>query len=137
MSHAFASLWWPSHDFDRPHHLFTLPIVRLVFQGGSLAVPIFFVMSGYLCSLKPLKLARAGKAEEVRTAVTKSAFRRLFRLMGPATFATVVSWILDRLGAYNIARSIPGNRFSLPVPPDFRGSLKELITSFVITYPSH
>jgi hypothetical protein len=109
-----------------------------VFQGGYLSVAIFFIMSGYVCSIKPLKLSRAGKADEVRKVIGSSIFRRILRLGFPAMAATTISWTLDRLGAFNLARSLPGfcwlNFFSPPEFPDFFSALRELFRSFVIPY---
>jgi peptidoglycan/LPS O-acetylase OafA/YrhL len=77
-------------------------------QGGYLAVGIFFVMSGYVVSIKPLKLSREGRVEDARKVIASSAFRRIVRLGLPGVFATVVSWLMDRMGAFDISRSMPG-----------------------------
>lgn len=127
--HCFNTFGQPGNDFDRPHYIFTLPIIRLLLQGGYICITVFFVMSGYVCSIKPLKLARAGNPEEMRIAIIKSAFRRLFRLIGPATLATIISWFLDSTGGYKVAR---GNAFFyLPARLDFLKRLKELVNSCV------
>jgi hypothetical protein len=91
-------------------------------------------MSGYVCAMKPLKLARAGKPEDVRKAITSSAFKRFLRLAAPAIFATAISWFLDQVGAFNTARSLPWDCwFHFFTPPEigFRDSLIELFRSFV------
>jgi|SRR5579862_1278700 len=96
----------PVNSFDVPFP-FALPIFDLGLHGGFLAVCIFFVMSGYVCSIKPLKLARAGKADEARKAVSSSAFRRVIRLAIPAGIATTISWFLANVGAYDMAHGLP------------------------------
>jgi len=78
------------------------------------------VMSGYVVSVKPLKLAREGRAEDARKVIASSAFRRVVRLGVPGIFATTVSWFLDRIGAFNIAKSMPGNCWlNMFSPPEF------------------
>lgn len=62
-------------------------------------------MSGYVCSIKPLKLAREGKADEARKNIAASAFRRVVRLSIPAAIATTLSWLLCQLGGYHMAHS--------------------------------
>jgi len=126
-------------SFDRPHYLLTLPIVRLVYPGGVESVTIFFVMSGYVCSIKPIKLARAGNIENARAAIASSALRRFFRLAGPALFSTVLSWFLDSIGAFNTVREyIPPDHFAIRErPSSVLASLKQLFHSVVEIHHSH
>jgi hypothetical protein len=88
--------------------------------------------------MKPLKLARMGKPEEARKAIASGAFRRLLRLGAPVTLATFISWSLDRIGAYNLARSFPDwnwlVRFSPPVVEGFLPGIR-LLTSALV-FPS-
>ena len=84
--------------------LFQRPILRLVAQGHSW-VAIFFLLSGFVNALKPIKLARAGQNETALTNMAVSSFRRTFRLMLPAATATVVSWFICQLGAYETSRT--------------------------------
>jgi peptidoglycan/LPS O-acetylase OafA/YrhL len=98
----------PETSFDVPFP-FALPIFRLFLHGGFLAVAIFFVMSGYVCSMKPLKLARAGKPDEARKVIASSAFRRIVRLGIPAGIATTISWWLANIGAYDRAYTLPSD----------------------------
>lgn len=83
--------------------LFQRPVFRLVSQGASW-VALFFILSGFVNALKPLKLARAGQNETALTNLALSSFRRTFRLMLPAAAATIVSWFMCQLGAYELAR---------------------------------
>jgi hypothetical protein len=96
-------------------------------------------MSGYVCSIKPLKLARAGNIESARGAIASSALRRFFRLAGPALFSIVLSWFLDSIGAFNTIReSIPLDHFSLQErPSSVLASLKRLFHSVVKIRYSH
>lgn len=77
-----------------------------------MAVCIFFLCSGYVCSIKPLKLARAGKPDEARKAVAGSIARRLLRLAGPAAIATIISATISYLGGFDLARSMPSGWLS-------------------------
>jgi peptidoglycan/LPS O-acetylase OafA/YrhL len=127
---------WPLHSFDRRPYIMTLPILRLIMQGGYLAVGIFFVMSGYVCSIKPMKLARAGKPEEARKVIGSSAVRRLLRLGLPASIATCISFTIERLGGFNIARNQPYYiwlHFHTPGYMDWSTSVHSLTRSLVFT----
>jgi peptidoglycan/LPS O-acetylase OafA/YrhL len=135
IAHGIDAFYWPDNAFDRPFYVLTLPIFRLSLQGGFLAVAIFFLISGYVVAMKPLKLARAGKAEEARKAIASGAFRRLLRLGAPVTLATAISWSLDRMGGFNLARSFPGwcwlYRFSPPAVEGFFPGLRLLYSALV------
>jgi peptidoglycan/LPS O-acetylase OafA/YrhL len=127
---AFA---WRTDSFDGPY-LFQLPVFHLAVEGGKLAVGIFFILSGYVSSLKPLKLARVGRTDDGRKAIARSAFRRSIRLALPATLVTTISWLLFQLGAYNLAHSLPVGWLHGETPascPDFVTSLKELFKAYV------
>jgi hypothetical protein len=92
-------------------------------------------MSGYVCSIKPLKLAREGKPEEARKAIASSALRRLIRLPATTVVVTTISWFLDRLGAFNVAKSLPSytwmHLFSPPQFSSFYDSVVDLWRSNV------
>jgi peptidoglycan/LPS O-acetylase OafA/YrhL len=124
----------PATSFDVPFP-FALPFFRLVLHGGFLAVAIFFVMSGYVCSIKPLKLARAGKADDARKVIASSAFRRVIRLGIPATVATTMSWFLCQVGAYDLAHSLPEDCWlsihSAYKSQDFFSSIRNLFQALV------
>ena len=83
---------------------FQLPIFRLV-AAGHAWVALFFILSGFVNSLKPLKLARSNQIESALTNIAHSSFRRTFRLVLPATFATLISWFICQLGMYEMARN--------------------------------
>ena len=68
----------------------------------------FFVMSGYLCAIKPLQLIRAGNPDEARTLIARKAFRRYLCLGIPATVATFISWFMTQIGAFKLSTSLPG-----------------------------
>lgn len=83
--------------------LFQLPIFRLVVAGHSW-VALFFVLLGFVNSLKPLTLARSGQPEAALNIVSIASFRRTFRLVLPSTVATVIPWIFCQLGFMEAGR---------------------------------
>ncbi|KAL9031597.1 MAG: hypothetical protein Q9196_000399 [Gyalolechia fulgens] len=80
------------------------PIFRLVGQGAAW-VALFIILSGFVNSLKPIKLARGGATEPALSTLAVSSFRRSFRLVLPATAATIISWIITQFGAYETAKN--------------------------------
>jgi hypothetical protein len=75
-----------------------------VAQGHSW-VALFFILMGFVNALKPIKLAKQRKADTALSNLAVSAFRRTFRLILPATTATVISWLVCQLGMYETARN--------------------------------
>jgi peptidoglycan/LPS O-acetylase OafA/YrhL len=134
VAHGFQGFGMPDTSFDVPFP-FALPFFRLILHGGFLAVAIFFVLSGYVCSIKPLKLARVGKPEEARKVIGSSAFRRVIRLALPAMLATSISWWLAQVGAYDMAHNLPGYcwlHFHSAWPSDdWPTAFEDLIKAFV------
>ena len=84
--------------------LFQLPILRLVAQGQAW-VALFFILSGFVNALKPIKLSRAGNMETALANLAQSSFRRPFRLALPAAAATIISWAVCQMGAFELSRN--------------------------------
>ncbi|KAI5927356.1 acyltransferase family-domain-containing protein [Camillea tinctor] len=74
-----------------------LPVLRLVFSGRPM-VHIFFVISGFALSSRPLAEARARNWGRLQTALSSAAFRRPIRLLGPVTISTFIIFVFVRLG---------------------------------------
>ena len=81
---------------EAPHDVFftmrspaALPIVRLFFSGGHFAVMVFFVISGYVLTKRPLQLLQQGKKDEFSDAVQSALFRRPVRLFVPVYVTTL------------------------------------------------
>ena len=85
--------------------LIQLPFVRLLYAGHAMII-IFFVISGYVLSHKPLKLIRATKSPELANTLSSSAFRRGIRLFGPALVATFVTMCLTSAGFFRPGEQI-------------------------------
>ncbi|OCT48985.1 hypothetical protein CLCR_04854 [Cladophialophora carrionii] len=78
-------------------YLFQRPIFRLVASGHSW-VAIFFILMGFVNALKPLQLVRSGEVDKALQKLASSSFSRIFRLVLPATAATIISWLICNLG---------------------------------------
>ncbi|KAK7541960.1 acyltransferase 3 [Phyllosticta citribraziliensis] len=85
-----------------PPRLLQMPFFRVLPQG-RIGVTIFGFLTGFVCALKPLRLARGGQYDEALSAIAKSAFRRLPRLILPSTIAMAIAWFLAQIGAFNVA----------------------------------
>ena len=100
------------YGFGEPgenNHILQLPIIRLFYSGPPM-VCIFFVISGYALSLKPLKLLRSQSWEKFFTTMSSSIFRRGIRLFTPTTVSTFMVIIMLRLGFYEPTRAFSENR---------------------------
>lgn len=65
------------------HYFFQLPFIRLLLTGGNAGVVIFFVLSGYVLSLSPLRQLRDGHVQQTYRALISSVIRRPIRLYLP------------------------------------------------------
>lgn len=87
------------HDGQR--HFTTLPGVRIFFSGGHFAVSIFFVISGYVLSHKPLQYIHADQHIKLAENLASALFRRWIRLFTPVacvTFCYMTLWHLFSIG---------------------------------------
>ncbi|WQF78453.1 Putative acyltransferase 3 domain-containing protein [Colletotrichum destructivum] len=74
-----------------------LPFLRVIYSGKPM-VHIFFVISGFVLSLKSLQLVRKHNYEALHRTLSSSVFRRGFRLFLPTTASTFIIMIMIRLG---------------------------------------
>lgn len=100
---AHSEAW--NHDVDQiqagygyrgSYLLITLPFFRVFFTGGHAAVAVFFVISGYVLSRRPLSLIHK-KSDDVYPALASAVFRRPIRLYFPfisVTLLFLTSWHL-------------------------------------------
>jgi len=93
---------YPADVYDGTPHLFQRPYFRVV-ASGPFWTSIFFLLSGYVCAVKPLRLSNAGQGEEARRVIASSAFRRVLRIGVPATLGTIFPWVLCQLGFFQLA----------------------------------
>ncbi|GKT52128.1 uncharacterized protein ColSpa_12309 [Colletotrichum spaethianum] len=74
-----------------------LPFLRVIYSGRPM-VHIFFVISGFVLSLKSLKQARKQDYDGLHRTLSSSIFRRGFRLFLPTTASTFMIMLMIRLG---------------------------------------
>lgn len=100
-----------------------LPIFRLIISGQE-CVFLFFIISGFSISLKPLTLARRGAFPELFDCLVSATFRRACRLYVPCLailgFTLLVACMGGLRHAYEMTKSwpFPGKPLYLPVAYD-------------------
>jgi peptidoglycan/LPS O-acetylase OafA/YrhL len=80
----FENAWGWKGNF----YFVQVPIIRTFFNGGHFSVSIFFVISGYVLSLKALQLIHASDLESLANNMSSSLFRRWIRLYLPVIATT-------------------------------------------------
>lgn len=85
-----------------PPRFWQYPILR-VWTQGRIGVAIFALVTGYVCALKPLRQIRAGERNAAFNSISKSAFRRVPRLILPTTIATIITWFFCQFGVFQVA----------------------------------
>ncbi|KUJ23701.1 uncharacterized protein LY89DRAFT_950 [Mollisia scopiformis] len=98
-------VWHPygeggNHHFVQTYYIFQLPIIRLLYNGQA-AVTIFFVLSGYVLSYKPLKLIHSRDFEKLQGALGSAIFRRWFRLFLPVAALWILNIFLVQFGVFS------------------------------------
>ncbi|KAF4969272.1 hypothetical protein FSARC_3478 [Fusarium sarcochroum] len=95
---------------DNAHYnILKLPILRLWFQGPP-AVCLFFVISGYALSYRPLKLIRGRNTQDFSTTMSSLVFRRGIRLYLPTAISTLMIVCFIRSGVYEQTREFATDR---------------------------
>lgn len=86
-----------SFGFKGKYYFACMHGVRTFFTGGHIAVSVFFIISGYVLSAKPLSLMQAGETGKLGDNLASALFRRWLRLYLPlivTTFLWMTSWHL-------------------------------------------
>ncbi|ELR04841.1 hypothetical protein GMDG_07066 [Pseudogymnoascus destructans 20631-21] len=81
--------------YDNQYYFACLPFIRTFLTGGHFAVTVFFVISGYVLSAKPLALIQGGEYGRLGDTLASALFRRWMRLYIPVivtTFLYMTSW---------------------------------------------
>ena len=76
------------------YYIASLPFIRVFFSGGSAAVAIFFVLSGFVLSRRPLRLLRDGDRNACGTGLLSAVVRRPIRLYLPCLGVTFAGAVL-------------------------------------------
>ncbi|KAK2045168.1 acyltransferase [Colletotrichum somersetense] len=87
----------PREDDNAASSPLQLPFIRVIYSGKPM-VHIFFVISGFVLSLKSLQQARKHNYDALHRTLSSSVFRRGFRLFLPTTASTLIIMIMIRLG---------------------------------------
>jgi peptidoglycan/LPS O-acetylase OafA/YrhL len=102
-THDVYTAYIPSHkEFLR------LPLIRS-FYNGNFMVSIFFVISGFALSWKPVMQMRKAEIGELGRGLGRSLVRRGVRLYMPCFASTFVILVLVRLGGYEWTRGLAGD----------------------------
>ncbi|KAK3203689.1 hypothetical protein GRF29_106g310463 [Pseudopithomyces chartarum] len=83
-----------SFGYGGKHYFATLPFVRHFFSGGHFAVAIFFVISGYVLSVKSLGLIHKGQHQIAADSIGSALFRRWLRLFIPVIAVSLITTVL-------------------------------------------
>ncbi|KDN72321.1 putative acyltransferase [Colletotrichum sublineola] len=96
--------WYLARPYGIPHEddpiassPLQLPFIRVIYSGKPM-VHIFFVISGFVLSLKSLQQARKLEYDRLHCTLSSSVFRRGFRLFLPTTASTFMVMVMIRLG---------------------------------------
>ena len=92
------------------------PIIRLLYTGSPM-VYIFFVLSGYVLSRKPLRLSRQHASQEVLSTLSSSCFRRWIRLFLPCIVVYMFVGIQIQLGMFQWSRYKNIEPINADIPP--------------------
>ena len=112
-----------------------LPFIRLLY-AGSPAVAIFFIISGFVLTQKPLRLAREQRWDDLLISLSSAAFRRPFRLLlmlTVATFNTMIltHWDLFDGGVHDETCLVPVFEPAYPVARNF---LRQLLDWLLVVW---
>lgn len=98
--------------YNNERHFATFPGFRNIFTCGHMAVATFYVISGYVLSLKPMSLIHKQEYDKVSENLASALFRRWLRLYLPlivTTFIYVTMWHLFGIWTSNtVAKSTYG-----------------------------
>ncbi|EMD63669.1 hypothetical protein GGP41_005688 [Bipolaris sorokiniana] len=83
------SVFENAYGYEGKHYFAALPFVRIFFSGGHFAVAVFFVISGYVLSLKSLRMIQDGHAVSAADSIGSALFRRWLRLYLPVVAITL------------------------------------------------
>ena len=87
------SVFENSFGYQGRHYFAALPFIRHFFSGGHFAVAIFFVISGYVLSVKSLSSIQRGQHLVSADSIGSALFRRWIRLYLPLIGVTL-SWMV-------------------------------------------
>ncbi|KAF2649779.1 hypothetical protein K491DRAFT_640255 [Lophiostoma macrostomum CBS 122681] len=101
-THPKAHMGYGGNDGIDDYWITQLPILRLIYSGHT-CVCLFFVISGFAISLRPLELARKGSYSALLDNMTSAIFRRPCRLYIPCFTILGITFFLSICGAFDFA----------------------------------
>lgn len=107
----FTYLLWPASSEESSPVLLQLPYFRVLIQG-RIGVAIFCLVTGYVCALKPVKNFNQGQQSQAFNSMSRSAIRRVPRLVLPVAIIITLAGIATQLGAFEVANNCDG--YGLP-----------------------
>ncbi len=96
-NHSYLIPSYGMNPDQTPSSWIQLPFLRLIFSGRPM-VHIFFIISGFALSYKPIKMIHAGQLDRCFSVLSSSAFRRPIRLFGPCVVSTFLIVLLIQVG---------------------------------------
>ncbi|KXT11436.1 hypothetical protein AC579_7254 [Pseudocercospora musae] len=95
IQHIHPAVWWLAmcddvSDESTAISPGTWPVLRLLFTGGSLAVQLFFVISGFVVPRRLISLIQEGRPDDFVEALNSAVIRRPCRLLIPAMLTTLL-----------------------------------------------
>ncbi|KAI5242359.1 hypothetical protein E4T43_04826 [Aureobasidium subglaciale] len=97
---------------DGKRDFLRLPLLRF-FHHGPFMVSIFFVLSGYALSYKPMQQIKKGDVEALGKGLGSAVLRRGVRLYMPCLVSTLCIVVLVRLGCYDKTRELANDEMRL------------------------
>lgn len=95
----------PALEENGPVLLFQYPFFRLV-VGGRGALAVFFIITGYVNALNPVKHFAANNTAVSLHSMARSCFSRTGRLVFPASIQLTITWAATQLGAFHMGKRI-------------------------------
>lgn len=103
-------------------HIVQLPFVKLIYAGHFM-VTLFFVVGGYVISLKPIKLMRSHLWEPLYHTLVSSVFRRGLRLYLPGFIASFITMLTVQAGLWEFSRPYTEDRTYIFQPEGHPGPM--------------
>lgn len=79
---------------------FRLPILRMLYAGPN--VPVFLVVSGFVMSLKPLRLLKLNQKEAFLKSMVSSVFRRAIRMFPSPIISSFIYMLAVHFGIFKV-----------------------------------